>query len=558
MPAPISRSRLHDRDAPGEVEQARKGGGGSSGMRSIISRLPFQRQRCRRRPDRALRDGVRPGRGEHLRQHVRERDGRGREGDGPAGTAIVGLYCDDPPSHSLFHRLAFDEVWHFYAGDPVRLVLLHPDGSSENVTLGADILGEERVQCVVQAGTWQAGEPVPGGEWAFFGCTGVRGLHARVVRGRHDRGAPREPSRARGRHPQARGPLGAAERDARHVDSRGGGTHPDGNGGLGARRADGALRGVASELTGYCYRMLGSAFEAEDAVQETMLRAWRGTTGSRAGRAALVALPHRHQRLPRHDRRQASAGRARWISAPRREPVALEPPHAAGGHLDPADARRAGVGEGDPAEVAVPRDTIRLAFVAALQHLPPRQRAVLILREVLRWRASEVAELLETSVASVNSALQRARATLEARDDGDRRRRRPARRGRGGAADRYIEPLSVRHGRARVAAHDDADVVNAAVRLWITGPDDIAKWRMGPGTGWRGLSPGRHGSAANGALAFGQYPTERRRATSPWGLQVIEGILGGQITGVTFFLDTASLFPVFGLPATARRLGRSL
>src|SRR6476620_8029973 len=74
---------------------------------------------------------------------------------GPAGTAGVGLFCDDPPSRSLFHRLAFDEVWHFYAGDPIRLVLLHADGSSEEATLGADVLGEERVQCVVPAGTWQ-------------------------------------------------------------------------------------------------------------------------------------------------------------------------------------------------------------------------------------------------------------------------------------------------------------------------------------------------------------------------------------------------------------------
>jgi len=98
------------------------------------------------------------------------------DGGGPAGTAIVGLYCDDPPSRSLFHRLAFDEVWHFYAGDPMRLVLLHPDGSSEDVMLGADILGEERVQCVVPAGTWQAGELVEGGEWALFGCTMAPGF----------------------------------------------------------------------------------------------------------------------------------------------------------------------------------------------------------------------------------------------------------------------------------------------------------------------------------------------------------------------------------------------
>lgn len=95
---------------------------------------------------------------------------------GPAGTAIVGLYCDDPPSRSLFHRLACDEVWHFYAGDPIRLVLLHPDGSTEDVVLGDDVVGGGRVQCVVPAGTWQAGELVPGGRWALFGCTMAPGF----------------------------------------------------------------------------------------------------------------------------------------------------------------------------------------------------------------------------------------------------------------------------------------------------------------------------------------------------------------------------------------------
>ena len=97
-------------------------------------------------------------------------------GGGPAGTAIVGLYCDDPPSRSLFHRLAFDEVWHFYGGDPIRLVLLHPDGSSEEVVLGGDVLAGQRVQHVVAAGPWQAGELVPGGAWALFGCTVAPGF----------------------------------------------------------------------------------------------------------------------------------------------------------------------------------------------------------------------------------------------------------------------------------------------------------------------------------------------------------------------------------------------
>jgi len=95
---------------------------------------------------------------------------------GPAGTAIVGLYCDDPPSRSLFHRLDFDEVWHFYCGDPIRLVLLYPGGGDDEVILGSDVLTGQRVQHVIPAGVWQAGELRPGGEWALFGCTMAPGF----------------------------------------------------------------------------------------------------------------------------------------------------------------------------------------------------------------------------------------------------------------------------------------------------------------------------------------------------------------------------------------------
>lgn len=102
---------------------------------------------------------------------------------GPAGTAIVGLYLDDPPSCSLFHRLAHDEVWHFYAGDPIRLVLLHPDGGSEEVLLGGDVLAGARVQHVIAAGTWQAGELAPGGAWALFGCTMAPGFTGAAFEG---------------------------------------------------------------------------------------------------------------------------------------------------------------------------------------------------------------------------------------------------------------------------------------------------------------------------------------------------------------------------------------
>ena len=169
-----------------------------------------------------------------------------------------------------------------------------------------------------------------------------------------------------------------------------------------------------SELTGYCYRMLGSAFEAEDAVQETFVRAWRGYERFE-GRAALRSWLYRIATNVCLDMLNGRERRALPMDlGPAQAPMRANLDHAAGGNVDPADARRALSAEGDPAEVAVARETVRLAFVAALQHLPPRQRAVLILCEVLRWQAAEVAELLETSVASVNSALQRARATLEA------------------------------------------------------------------------------------------------------------------------------------------------
>src|SRR5256885_1309851 len=176
------------------------------------------------------------------------------------------------------------------------------------------------------------------------------------------------------------------------------------------------LEQYRAELIGYCYRMLGSPFEAEDAVQETLLKAWRGFDRFE-GRAALRSWLYRIATNVCLDMLDGRARRARPMDlGPARAPVAANLntlPEATWIQPIP-DSLLAP--EGDPAEVAVTRETIRLAFVAALQHLPPRQRAVLILCEVLRWKAKEVAALLETSVASVNSALQRARATLEASD----------------------------------------------------------------------------------------------------------------------------------------------
>jgi len=307
------------------------------------------------------------------------------------------------------------------------------------------------------------------------------------------------------------------------------------------------LEPYRSELTAYCYRMLASPFEAEDAVQETLIRAWRAFDRFE-GRAALRSWLYRIATNVCLDMLNGRERRARPMDlGPAREPVEsnlstlpevtwIEPfPTGAGG------------GDGDPAELLVARETIRLAFVAALQHLPPRQRAVLILCEVLRWKASEVAELLETSVASVNSALQRARATLDATepvaadaaplDEADRE-----------LLGRYVQAFEAYDMDALTSLiHEDATQSMPPIELWLRGRDDIFTWWLGPGIGCRGsrVIPAR---TANGSPAFGQYkPSETGSGYDPWALQVLE-ISDGRIVELTFFLDTDSLFPLFGLP----------
>jgi RNA polymerase sigma-70 factor (ECF subfamily) len=205
------------------------------------------------------------------------------------------------------------------------------------------------------------------------------------------------------------------------------------------------------------------------------------------------------------------------------------------------------VPEGDPAEVAVARETIRLAFVAALQHLPPRQRAVLILCEVLRWKASEVAELLDTSVASVNSALQRARATLEASNLSTDA---PLSMDEANAAllARYVDAFERYDMDALTSLiHEDATQSMPPYDLWLSGRDDILGWWVGPGAACRG-SRVIPTVSANGAPAFGQYkPSDVGPGYDPWALQVLE-IEDGRIVEFTFFLDTETVFPLFGLP----------
>jgi RNA polymerase sigma-70 factor, ECF subfamily len=317
---------------------------------------------------------------------------------------------------------------------------------------------------------------------------------------------------------------------------------------LAAPRDVADLETYRRELTGYCYRMLGSGFEAEDAVQETMLRAWRGLDRFE-GRAALRSWLYRIATNVCVDMLNGRERRARPMDlGPSREPVFenlntlpevtwIEP--IPDGSVLP---------EGDPAEVAVARETIKLAFVAALQHLPARQRAVLILCEVLRWQASEVAELLDTSVASVNSALQRARATLGASAIDADQPAAPLSEADRDLLARYVDAFQRYDITALTAViQEDARQSMPPYDLWLQGRDDIFTWWWGPGIGCRGsrLVPV---ADANGSPAFGQYKPSPDGGFEPWAIQVLE-LSGGRVAELTFFLDTERLFPLFGLPA---------
>jgi RNA polymerase sigma-70 factor, ECF subfamily len=303
-----------------------------------------------------------------------------------------------------------------------------------------------------------------------------------------------------------------------------------------------------AELTGYCYRMLGSPFEAEDAVQDTFLRAWRGFDRFE-GRAALRSWLYKIATNVCLDMLNGRARRAR--------PMDLGPaqaPEAANLHTE-AEATwmqpipdAMAIPESDPAEQAMARETIRLAFVAALQHLPARQRAVLVLCEVLRWHAREVAELLDTSVASVNSALQRARATLEERGASPNDPVAPMDRPQRELLGRYVDAFQRYDMDALTALiQEDASQSMPPYDLWLAGRDDILTWWSGPGIECSGsrLLPT---TGANGTVAFGQYkPSETGSGYDPWALQVIE-FRGDRLGEFTFFLEPERLLPLFGLP----------
>lgn len=313
-----------------------------------------------------------------------------------------------------------------------------------------------------------------------------------------------------------------------------------------ARPEFGELEQHRRQLTAYCYRMLGSPFDAEDAVQETLVRAWRGADRFE-GRAAVRSWLYRIATNVCLDIAKSTQRRARPMDlGPAREPIESN-------LYIPAEARWIEpipntLLADDPAEVAVERDSVRLALVAALQHLPARQRAVLILRDVLRWEASEVAELLGTTVAAVNSGLQRARATLAASNlDSSTSGPGPLSESEHKLLERYVDAFQ-RYDLSALTALIREDAVQSMppFDMWLRGRDDIFTWWFGPGIGCQG-SRVLPTSGANGRPAYGQYKPSPNGGFEPWALQVLE-LSEGRIAELTFFLDTARLFPLFGLP----------
>jgi len=302
-----------------------------------------------------------------------------------------------------------------------------------------------------------------------------------------------------------------------------------------------------AELTAHCYRMLGSPFDAEDAVQEAFVRAWRSRDRFE-GRAAMRTWLYRIATNVCLDMLKGAGRRFRAMELG----PALEPLES---NLNvPTDKRwiepipdQLIAPEADPADQVVERESIRLAFVAALQQLPPRQRAVLILREVLRWEASEVAELLNSSVQSVNSSLQRARATLGKSNVSSNDPLPALSAGDRAMLERYVAAFERYDVKALTSLlREDASQSMPPYDMWLSGRDDVLAWWFGPGIGCRGSRVVPVGYA-NGSPAFGQYKPSPQGGYDPWALQVLE-LSGGRIVELTFFLDTAKIFPLFDLP----------
>jgi RNA polymerase sigma-70 factor (ECF subfamily) len=314
----------------------------------------------------------------------------------------------------------------------------------------------------------------------------------------------------------------------------------------GSPELEAQLETYRRELTAYAYRMLGSTFEAEDAVQDTLIKAWKNYERFE-GRSALRSWLYRIATNVCLDMLNGAQRRAR--------PMDLGPAQSADTPLpqplpevtwiEPIPDSRVLPTNGDPSEIAELKESIRLAFIAALQHLPPQQRAVLILREVLRWKADEVAELLDTTTASVNSTLQRARASLGSKDVATQPVKEMDAEQQALLA-RYVDAFE-RYDMDSLTSllHEDATWSMPPYDLWLQTHEDIVKWCLGPGYACEGSR--LIATTANGAPAFGQYKPSPEGGLAPWSLQVLE-IEDGKITGICFFLDTEHLFPLFGLP----------
>jgi len=304
------------------------------------------------------------------------------------------------------------------------------------------------------------------------------------------------------------------------------------------------------ELTGFCYRMLGSGFEADDAVQETMVRAWRhGERFER--RSSLRSWLYRIASNVCIDMHRQVQRRARPMelgpSSPPFEanlgPLLVDHPW-----VMPINDAGLGPDSNDPAEIAEYRESIRLAFVTALQHLPARQRAALILCDVLRFPAAEVAEVLETSTAAVNSALQRARATLATLKEGPHAE--PLESADAELLEAYVEAFeSYDVERLVELLHEDAVQSMPPFAMWIQGSRNITTFMLEPAPSSckdSVLVP----LSANGSPAFAQYKPDPEGGYLPWAVQVLE-VTGGRIAQMSFFLDFCDperLFPYFGLP----------
>ena len=305
------------------------------------------------------------------------------------------------------------------------------------------------------------------------------------------------------------------------------------------------------ELTGYCYRMLGSGFEAEDAVQETMIKALRGAAGFE-GRSSIrswlyriatnvcIDMTRQVQRRARPMEMGPSSPPDDSLLGPLRPELPWVTPIADDKVIDPSC---------DPAEMAMQKESVRLAFITALQHLPARQRAALVLCEVLSWSAADAAELLDSSVPAINSALQRARATLAQLPDGGRPK--PLDADATELLHRYVDAFERYDMDALVKLlHEDAIQTMPPFELWIQGAEDITTWMVQPGpSACRGSKLIPLGDI-NGCPAFAQYKPDPAGGMQPWGIQLLE-ISGGRISELAIFLapmDPERLFPAFGVP----------